>query len=90
MKTGHGNQLASPARIMEMLADRFGAFEAIAYAALELEDARQSTPPMDTLTANAILEFADDLEQASEAVIEWSRVHGFGPPPRNRETGPET
>lgn len=83
MKTAHGNQLASPARIMEMLADRFGAFEAIAYAALELEDSGRApdcTPPMDRLTANAVLEFADDLEQACQAVLEWSRVHGFGPP----------
>ena len=58
----------SPTRLLEMLEFRFGAFEAIAYAALEL--ARKDPDdklPMDVRTADAILEFGDDLRDASRA-----------------------
>lgn len=58
----------SPSRLLEMLEFRFGAFEAIAYAALEL--ARKDPDdklPMDVRTADAILEFGDDLREASRA-----------------------
>jgi hypothetical protein len=51
----------SPTRLLEMLEFRFGAFEAIAYAALEL--ARKDPDdklPMDVRTAAAILEFGDE------------------------------
>ena len=63
----------SPTRLLEMLEFRFGAFEAIACAALEL--ARKDPDdklPMDVRTADAILEFGDDLRQASHAAVEWS------------------
>lgn len=58
----------SPMRLLEMLEFRFGAFEAIASAALEL--ARKDPDdklPMDVRTADAILEFGDDLREASRA-----------------------
>jgi hypothetical protein len=62
----------SPTRLLEMLEFRFGAFEAIACAALEL--ARKDPDdklPMDTRTADAILEFGDDLRDASRAAAAW-------------------
>ncbi|HEV7586732.1 MAG TPA: hypothetical protein VGO40_01285 [Longimicrobium sp.] len=57
-----------------MLEFRFGAFEAVAYAALEL--ARKDPDdklPMDVRTADAILEFGDDLRDASRAAVAWSQ-----------------
>lgn len=65
----------SPSRLLEMLEFRFGAFEAIAYAALEL--ARKDPDdklPMDVRTADAILEFGDDLRDASRVAAAWSRT----------------
>jgi hypothetical protein len=62
----------SPTRLLEMLEFRFGAFEAIAYAALEL--ARKDPDdklPMDVRTADAILEFGDDLRDASRAAAAY-------------------
>jgi hypothetical protein len=48
---------------------RFGAFEAIAYAALELTRKDPDDKlPMD----NAILKFGDDLRDASRAAAAWS------------------
>ncbi len=74
MKTrGAGGEPVSPVRLLEMLEFRFGAFEAIASAALEL--ARKESDeslPMDTRTADAILEFGDDLREAFRATTEWT------------------
>jgi hypothetical protein len=67
----------SPMRLMEMLIARFGAFEAIAYLAIELN--RKGTDeclPMDAPTAEAILEFGDDLRQAAGAASLWVRLRG--------------
>ncbi len=59
---------ASPARLLEMLSDRFGAFEAIAYSTIKLaryvSDEEMS---MDLLVAEAVLEFASDLRDACAA-----------------------
>lgn len=66
------DQGISPARMLEMLSDRFGAFEAIAHASIKL--ARHVPEPelsMDLLVAEAVLEFGDDLRTAKEAAIEW-------------------
>lgn len=61
----HRNDTASPARLLEMLSDRFGAFEAIAYSTIKLaRHASQDELSMDLLVAQAILEFADDLRTA--------------------------
>jgi hypothetical protein len=64
-----GEKHVSPMRLLEMLADRFGAFEAIAYSSIKL--ARFAPPDelaMDLLVANAVLEFGDDLREAAKAV----------------------
>jgi len=62
-------QKTSPARMLEMLSDRFGAFEVIAYSSIKLARAApKEDRAMDVLVAEAILEFADDLRAASEAV----------------------
>jgi hypothetical protein len=53
----------------EMLSDRFGALEAVAYSSIKL--ARHMAEPelsMDLLVASAVLEFADDLRAAMGAV----------------------
>lgn len=75
---GEGGKPASPMRLLEMLSDRFGAFETIAYASLQTArtGAHESAPPMSRMTADAILEFGDDLRQAYEAVAEWAEAHG--------------
>jgi len=60
------NQAASPARLLEMLADRFGAFEAIAYSTIKLARFVPADElSMDPIVAEAILEFGDDLRPAS-------------------------
>ncbi len=71
--TGEGGKRASPMRLLEMLLDRFGAFETIAYASLQMAkgDDRENGPPMSRMTANAILEFGGDLRQAYEAATAW-------------------
>jgi hypothetical protein len=60
---------ASPARLLEMLSDRFGAFEAIAYSTIKLaRHVPEDELSMDLLIAEAVLEFAADLKQVREAV----------------------
>ena len=71
---GETGTLASPMRLLEMLVDRFGAFETIAYASLHMSgtDRDDNAPPMSRMTANAIVEFGDDLRQAAEAAQTWA------------------
>jgi hypothetical protein len=58
---------ASPTRLLEMLSDRFGAFEAIAYSTIKLaRHVPEDELSMDLLVAEAVLEFADDLRHACE------------------------
>jgi hypothetical protein len=67
----------SPTRLLEMLTDRFGAFESIAYSSIKLARAvPDEAPPMDPLVAEAVLEFGDDLRDAAEAATEWARPNG--------------
>lgn len=80
MKTsGRRGRRVSPARWLEMLESRFGAFEALASASLALarkagpEDER---PPMDRQTAEAILEFGDDVRRAGRAAERWAGSGG--------------
>lgn len=62
---------ASPARLLEMLSDRFGAFEAIAYSTIKLaRHVPEDELSMDVLVAEAVLEFAQDLREASSAAGE--------------------
>jgi hypothetical protein len=65
--------LASPTRLLEMLTDRFGAFEAIAMASIKLaRHVPEDELSMDRLVAEAVLEFGDDLRAASEAAAKWT------------------
>ena len=67
-----GEQI-SPMRLLEMLESRFGVFEALAYASLELARKEpEDGTPMDATTAEAVLEFADDIRQAYAATMEWA------------------
>jgi hypothetical protein len=62
-----GEKHVSPMRLLEMLVDRFGAFEAIAYSSIKL--ARFAPPEelaMDPLVADALLEFGSDLRDAPQ------------------------
>jgi hypothetical protein len=62
------DQRISPARLLEMLSDRFGAFEAIANSSIKLARvAPEEELAMDVLVAEAVLEFADDLRGAAAA-----------------------
>lgn len=68
---------ASPARLLEMLSDRFGAFEAIANSSIKLARvAPEEELAMDVLVAEAILEFGDDLRAASRVTGEKQGVLG--------------
>jgi hypothetical protein len=66
-------QGTSPTRLLEMLSDRFGAFEAIANSSIKLARvAPEQELAMDVLVAEAVLEFGDDLRAAREAATEWA------------------
>jgi hypothetical protein len=68
-------QGASPTRLLEMLSDRFGAFEAIANSSIKLARlAPEEELAMEPLVAEAVLEFADDLREASKAATQWVRA----------------
>jgi hypothetical protein len=73
MKTEFAQGPASPGRLLEMLTDRFGVFEAIAMASIKLaRHAPEDELSMDLLVAEAVLEFGDDLRQASETAAKWT------------------
>lgn len=65
----------SPARLLEMLADRFGAFEAIATSSVRLArlDSEEQLP-MEPLVAEAVLEFGEDLRAAAASAAERAQV----------------
>ena len=61
-----------PRVLLELMSDCFGALEAVAYSSIKL--ARHVAEPelaIDLLVASAVLEFADDLRAAGEAVDAW-------------------
>lgn len=63
----------SPRRLLEMLTDRFGAFDAIATASIKLaRHVSEDELSMDLFVAEAVLEFGDDLRQASESAAKWT------------------
>jgi hypothetical protein len=56
-----------------MLTDRFGPFEALAMASIKLaRHVLEGELSMDLFVAEAVLEFGDDLRQASEAAAKWA------------------
>jgi hypothetical protein len=68
-------QQVSPTRLLEILSDRFGAFEAIASSSIALARvAPDEERPMEPLVAEAVLEFGEDLRGAAEAATEWVRT----------------
>lgn len=70
--TSARGQQASPTRLLEMLADRFGAFEAIASSSITLARvAPDEERAMEPLVAEAVLEFGEDLRDAAGAAAEW-------------------
>jgi hypothetical protein len=72
MLLGNPGMPASPARFLEMLSDRFGAFEAVAHSSIKLaRHVDESELSMDLLVAEAVLEFGDDLRAARDAVTKW-------------------
>lgn len=63
------SETASPARLLEMLSDRFGAFEAIAYSTIKLaRHVSEDELSMDVPVAEALLEFGDDIRAAVSAL----------------------
>ena len=64
----------SPSRLLEMLTDRFGAFEAIATTSIKLaRHIPADELAMDLQYSEGILEFGDDLRQAAEALAVTNR-----------------
>jgi hypothetical protein len=62
-------------RLLEVLADRFGAFEAIANSSIKLaRHSPEADLAMDLLVADAILEFGEDLREALAAANEWAHA----------------
>lgn len=68
---------ASPMRLLEMLSDRFGAFEAVATSTIRLARyAPEDELSMDLELAEAVLEFGTDLRWAAEAASAWGQPRG--------------
>ncbi|HET7459906.1 MAG TPA: hypothetical protein VFJ82_01610 [Longimicrobium sp.] len=70
----------SPMRLLEMLSDRFGAFEALAESSIQLARyGKADELAMDVRVAEAVLEFGQDLRGASADALEWARTEGILP-----------
>ena len=68
----------SPMRLLEMLSDRFGVFEAVAESTIKLARFVPADElPMDSHLAEAVMEFACDLRSAAAAGGDWARSNGF-------------
>jgi hypothetical protein len=75
---GEQPQLASPMRLLEMLADRFGAFEAVANSTIKLARyAPEDELSMDVQLAEAVLEFGSDLREAAAVALAWADANGL-------------
>jgi hypothetical protein len=75
MLTSEAGARPSPMRLLEMLSDRFGLFEALAYSTIKLNRCTQADElAMDPLVAEAVLEFGDDLRSARAAAEEWAET----------------
>lgn len=68
---------ASPMRLLEMLSDRFGAFEAVATSTIKLSRyASEDELSMDVELAEAVLEFGTDLRWAAAEASAWGQPGG--------------
>lgn len=71
-------QLASPMRLLEVLSDRFGAFEAVAGSTIKLSRlVPEEELAMEPSVAEALLQFGDDLREAAATAAEWARSRGL-------------
>ena len=78
MLTSHAGVPASPMRLLEMLTDRFGVFEALAHSTIKLNCCTSADElATDPLVAEAVLEFADDLRTAHAASGAWAETRGL-------------
>ncbi len=69
---------SSPMRMLEALADRFGAFEAIAESSIKLARyAPEDELVMHLPVAEALLEFGADLREAAAGAMVWARAQGL-------------
>ncbi len=76
--TSPSGTTASPMRLLEMLMDRFGIFEALAYSSIKLNRCTSIDELlMDPLVAEAVLEFGDDLRTALAASTAWADEKGL-------------
>jgi hypothetical protein len=65
-------------RLLEMLTDRFGVFEALAHSTIKLNRCTSADElAMDPQVAEAVLEFADDLRTARAASGAWAETKGL-------------
>lgn len=79
MPSGDSHHQPSPSRMLEILADRFGAFEAVANSTIKLaRSAPEPEPAMDLLMADAVLQFGSDLREARDAAAAWCRTRQPG------------
>jgi hypothetical protein len=79
-------QNTSPMRLLEMLVDRFGIFEAAATTSItlaRLDTEGEAELPMEGAVAEAVLEFGDDLRFAFKAARAWADAHQVVPLRRN-------
>jgi hypothetical protein len=79
MLTSHAGVPASPMRLLEMLTDRFGVFEALAaHSTIKLNRCTSADElSKDPQVAEAVLEFADDLRTARPASGAWAEIRGL-------------
>jgi hypothetical protein len=73
MRISDSDQKTSPTRLLEMLSDRFGAFEAIANSSIKLARvAPEEELAMEVQVAEAVLEFGEDLRGANRVASAWA------------------
>ena len=67
----------SPARLLEILTDRYGALEAVANSSIRLARyAPEDELAMDVLVAEAVLEFGTSLREAADGAKQWAQARG--------------
>jgi hypothetical protein len=78
MRTTLDEPAASPMRLLELLSDRFGAFETAACATVKLARvADEDALPMDAAFAEAVLQFGSELRLASRSANAWAQDRGL-------------